>query len=358
MLNKLLAGAAAMLLAAPAFAQTPPIVTTTYAAAPTITVGNCTITGATTFQYNPSTNTLVLQNATDSCNPNGGGGGGLKTASVNLSISPTTYTLGSNAAAPVISVTSNNADATIVCTLSPTNGFTVTGSPVTNTGTFTLSTPTTQGTFSFTPACTTNTTGYNNVVSAGTVSLTVNAGGGGGNGTCVATQASTPLNGVTLQRQCSGQVYMLPSTYSYNGPLTDLGTVLGNTTFPLYAYSGKSPTYVITSGYYVALQFTQQTTGTFNLVANNSYGNGGIISLSTVPGGLTRGAPGVICALSYNASNNLIVSTSATSCQVSVGQTYYVNFADTDINGTAMCYGGAPGSCGTSYVSYTLYTSK
>ena len=357
MLNKLfLAGAATMLLAASAFAQTPPTVTTTYATAPTITAGNCTITGATTFQYNPSTNTLVLQNATDSCNSNGGGG--LKTASVNLSINPTTYTLGSNAAAPVISVTSNNADATITCTLSPTNGFTVTGSPVTNTGTFTLSTPTTQGTFSFTPSCTTSTTGYNTVVTAGTVSLTVNPASGGGGGACSASQTSTALNGVTLQRQCSGQVYMLPTTTSYNGPLTDLGTVLGNTTFPSYAYAGKSPTFVIQSGYYVSLAFTPQTTGTFNLAANVSYGDGGISSLSTVPGGLTRGAPGVICALSYNSSNNLIVSTLPTSCQVTVGQTYYVNFADTDINGTALCYGGAAGSCGTSLVSYTLYTSK
>lgn len=173
---------------------------------------------------------------------------------------------------------------------------------------------------------------------------------------CSASQLSTLIGGRTLQRQCSGQVLMLPSSYSYTGNLYDLGTVL-NGTYPTYMYSGKSPSIQITTGYYVALSFVPTATGAIQFAANPSYGDGGTISVSKTPGGLTRGASGVICALTYNASNSAYISTTAPVCPVVAGQTYYVNFADVDANGTSMCYGGSPGTCSASYVSYTLYTS-
>ena len=354
MLNRLFLAGAAMLLAAPAFAQTAPTVTTTYASAPTITAGGCTITGATTFQYNPSTNTLVLQNATDSCN----GSPQLKTASVTVTINSASYQLGSGAAAPIVSVQTNDTNAQIVCTLTPNNGFTVTGSPVNNSGQFVLSTPTAVGTFSFQPVCATNTTGYNPTVSAAAVSLNVTNGTTTGGGPCSASQTTT-VGGVTFQRQCSGQVTMSGGSGSYNGPLTDLGTVLGNKTYPTYAYAGLSPTFAIQSGYYVSLAFVPTANGAIQFVNNASYGEAGIISLSGAPGGLTRGAAGVVCSLNYGSSNSMYISTTAAVCKVTAGQPYYINFADTDANGTFLCYGGAPGSCagGTSSVSYTLYTS-
>lgn len=352
MLNKLFLAGAAMLLAAPAFAQTAPTVTTTYASAPTIQAGNCTITGATTFQYNPSTNTLVLQNATDSCSGTPPPPGN-KTASVTVTITPANYLLGSGAAAPVIGVTSNNTDAQIVCTLTPNNGFTVTGSPVTNSGQFALSTPTTAGTFSFQPNCTTNTTGYNQAVTAAAVSLNVTS-----NSTCSAGQTSTAVNGVTFQRQCNGVVYMQPTSNIYNGPLTDLGTVLGNKTYPVYSYAGASPTFQIQSGYYVALAFVPTAAGAIQFVANASYGEAGTIAVSTMPGGITRGSPGVVCSLNFGSSNSMYISSAASICPVTAGQTYYINFVDTDNSGTFLCYGGSPGSCATSSVSYTLYTSR
>ncbi|HEX7917670.1 hypothetical protein [Rudaea sp.] len=275
---------------------------------------------------------------------------------MSISISPTTYTLGSNAAAPVVSVTNNTPAATVTCTLNPTNGFTVTSAgSITGSGTFALSTPTTQGSFTFTPTCTTSTSGYTSVlVSPGSVSLQVNPVPPVNTG-CDATQLSTPLNGITLKRQCSGAVNIMPSSIAYNNALTDLGTVLGNSSFPAYKYAGYSPTFTIQSGYYVALAFTPQVSGAFQLVANTSYGDGGTISLSTMPGALTRGSAGAICVQNANASNSLYISTSSTTCQVTVGTTYFINFADTNINGDSLCYNSGPGTCGNSTVSYTLY---
>lgn len=172
---------------------------------------------------------------------------------------------------------------------------------------------------------------------------------------CDASQVSTPLSGKTFKRQCSGQYAIMPSTIGGNDALIDLGTVLGNSSFPAYKYAGYSPTFTIQSGYYVALAFKPAVSGAFQLVANTSYGDGGTISLSTTPGGLTRGAQGVICVQNFNASNSLFVSTSSGACRVTVGTTYYINFADTNINGDSLCYNDAPGACSQSTVSYTLY---
>ena len=177
-------------------------------------------------------------------------------------------------------------------------------------------------------------------------------------GECAESQLSTPVNGVTFKRQCSGQVFMLPKSDTYSGDLTDLGTVLGNTSYPRYAYAGFSPTIQIQSGYYVALAFTPNATGAVQFSANVSYGDGGTIAVSTTPGGITRGATGVVCVLNYGASNGMYISTTAPICPVKAGQTYYLNFADTDANGSFLCYGGTAGACSSSVVSYTLYTSK
>jgi len=171
---------------------------------------------------------------------------------------------------------------------------------------------------------------------------------------CSASQISTALGGKTFQRQCSGTVTMYPSGVSPGGALTDMSTVFGNKQFPSYLYSGQSPTFTIDSGYYVALAFTPNANGLIKFTANNSYGDGGAISLSTSPGGLTYGAPGVICALTGGGLNSMIVSTSAGSCLVTLGKTYYINFADTNSNGDQLCFGGTAGTCAQSRVSYAF----
>jgi hypothetical protein len=174
---------------------------------------------------------------------------------------------------------------------------------------------------------------------------------------CDASQESTPMGGKILRRQCAGQIFILPNAGTYSGNETDLGVVLGNKTYPAYSYTGSSPTFQITSGYYVALSFVPTATGAIQFVSNPSYGDGGTISLSTFPGGLTRGAAGVVCSLSYGASNSMYISQTSQICPVKAGQTYYLNLADVDINGNNMCYGSSSGTCTSSFVSYTLYTS-
>jgi len=150
-----------------------------------------------------------------------------------------------------------------------------------------------------------------------------------------------------------------PGGTSYSGALTDLGAVLGGKNFPTYSYAGYSPTFTITSGYYIALAFTPAASGAIQFSANPSYGDGGVISLATQPGSLMQGSPGVICSLTRGGNNSLYVASAAGSiCQVQAGTTYYVNMADVDTLGNNLCYGGKANTCGTSLVSYTLYTSK
>jgi len=172
---------------------------------------------------------------------------------------------------------------------------------------------------------------------------------------CSPSQFSTPIGGKTFQRQCAGSVIMQPSAVGGGiVALTDLGSLFGNKPFPNYLYSGQSPTFYIDSGYYVALAFTPNANGLIKFTANNSYGDGGAISLSTFAGGLTYGAPGVICALTGGGLNSMIVSTSTGMCRVALGQTYYINLADTNANGDQLCFGGTTGACTQSRVSYAF----
>jgi hypothetical protein len=377
MLKKLYSiGAAALLVFPAAFAA---ITTTTYDIAPTIVVGNCTISGAASLSYNSSTNILTLVNATDNCDNNNNNNQTDTPTKATISFNSSSYTQGSSAA-PVITVnnttlappTGGTAPA-LSCKLTPPSGFTANSSSsatVTvnagSTGTFTIGVPTSaQGSYNFSaPICTTSAAGYTSTatVTPTILSLTVsnNQPPPGG---CVETQLSTPIgpNNVTFKRQCSGGVVVYPtgvgivSASTPNG-VTDLGAVLGNTSFPKYSYNGYSPTFTITSGYYIAMAFTPTTTGSMQFTANTSWGHAGAISLSTSPGGLTKGASGVICAYNSGVPTIYISTTSGGgACVVNVGTTYYINIADTDANGSRLCWNGTANSCSVSTVSYTLY---
>jgi len=148
-----------------------------------------------------------------------------------------------------------------------------------------------------------------------------------------------------------------PNGISGSGDGSDLAKALGGA-WPAYSYAGYSPTFMINSGWYLALAFTPNKTGAIQLVANSSYGDGGTISLSTVAGALTRDAAGAICVLTRGSNNSLYVSTVVGSvCQVQQGVTYYVNIADVDALGNNLCFKGQANSCASSTLSYTLYTS-
>lgn len=357
MLNKLCLSGLGLLLASSAFAQTAPsVTTTTYSNPVTITSANgCLISGITTLTYDGN-QSITTNGTAATCNPTGGPPP--QVATVSVSISPATYLLNSGAAAPVVTVTNLTPAATVTCTLSPTNGFTATPSSVTNSGTFTLSTPSSAATFTFTPTCTTTTTGYT-VAQPASVTLTVNPNGPPPPTSCSSTQVSSSVGGKTLQRQCTGGVSVQPGPVAgYNGDLTDLGKVLNDSTFPTYTYSGWAPTYTINSGYYIALAFKPSVSGGFQVTANQSYGDGGTIAVSTQPGSITQGSPGYVCGMSRGGTNGLYISTAGGVCTVTVGTTYYLNLADVDSQGNNLCYNGRAGSCTSSLVSYTIYSGN
>lgn len=343
MLKKLSFASLTLLLASGAFAQT---ATITPSSPVSTTVGGSCTTVISSVTYNASDNSFSIN--ASSC------GTTTPTPSFALSISATTYTIGSGAAAPVITWTPNAQASGATCTLTPPAG--ITGSISGNT--FITNTPTTAGTYTFAPTCTLNSTAV--AVSPASVSLTVSTsgGGGGGTGSCgTGAQPSSSINGKVLQRQCSGDVFIQPGPIAGSQGLaqTDLGKVLGGTSFGSYSYAGYSPTFSIQSGYYIALQFTPTVSGSFQMTANPSYGDGGTITVSTVPGAMTQGSTGFVCGVGRSAANGIYVSTAGGVCGVTVGTTYYLNIADVDPTGNNLCYNGRPNSCTFSTVSYTIY---
>jgi hypothetical protein len=77
--------------------------------------------------------------------------------------------------------------------------------------------------------------------------------------------------------------------------MVHLTDVLGGTGWPNYI-TGYSFTPTISAGYYIALDFVPTSSGSIQFTTDPSYGNGGLISLSTVPGKFLPTDAGVICA--------------------------------------------------------------
>jgi hypothetical protein len=173
---------------------------------------------------------------------------------------------------------------------------------------------------------------------------------------------SSPFGTTTLKRQCIGKVEFNPlslTNATYLGDVFDLAQVVGmGNPWPHYSWSGYSPTFTIDSNHYIALRFTPQQPGAIQLTANGSYGDGGTISVSTVPGAFTMGDPNVVCMLSRGGANGIYITTDTNGavCPVQVGTTYYLNFADENEMGNALCYNDMPNSCTSSLVAYTIYT--
>ena len=346
-MNKLSLLGLALCAVSPAFAQSS--VTTTFTTPQTLTVGNCTAT-ITTLTQNPANNTISVD--ATSC------GGTAPTPNVTLAISSPSYTVNSGAAAPTVTWTPNAAAAGATCQLTQSSpaGITASADP-TSANRFLLSTPQTAGTYTFTPTCTlagaaiTPTPTYVTLTVSNQVITPPPPG-------CDAMTYTANVNGKTVQRQCSGSMVVYPGGTGYSGNLTDLGTVLGGSAWPLYKYAGGySPTFAINANQYIALAFTPTSSGTLHFAVNLSYGDGGIISVSTQPGSLLAGSPGLVCSFSRNGSNSPYIGTSGSNCPVVVGRTYYLNMADMDASGNNLC-NGAMNTCSVGNVSYALYTSQ
>ncbi|TLY51504.1 MAG: hypothetical protein E6K53_07090 [Gammaproteobacteria bacterium] len=320
-------------------------------AATTVVVGSCTITGVSGINHDYNSNTVTVTGGTlgSGCTAgNGGGGGGGSTTSLS-------YTLGTTLSAPM-AINWSSSDAGVSCTVGNASGFVT--NPTAANG-WTLSTPTTAGSYSFPITCTSTTANITSVVaSPSSVSLTVS--NAVVQGACDPSQKSDNLYGVVLARQCTGNVTYSGSRFgkaAYSGNVYKLDDLLTDAThpgpFPKYV-SGYSLTPSINTGQFIALAFTPGSRGGQMQFTNDpSFGDGGVISISTQPGVFSQGA--AICSQNYGAGNSFTVGTVGTGsdCVVAAGQTYYLNFAAVNQFGQNMCFNGTPNNCATTTVSYS-----
>jgi hypothetical protein len=287
------------------------------------------------------------------------GGPVLTPLTVNVTFPASTYTSGN----PTVSWSSTPA---VSCAVSESGVATLnqTGSnPVT------FDAPTAAGNYNFSINCAAP-TGYTISYAPGNSStMTVSGGGNGGGNTntpCDPTQSSDVIGSTTLARQCTGTVSFrtsptsYPAKADYSGNLIDLPTILsGNTLSSSFMgmLSGAPMLFSINSGAYVSFAFTPTSAGLVQFSPNSSYGEAGVISLSTRPGQFMPGNGSVICT---NATGGGLYASSAagTTCPIAANQTYYINFAGVDYNGNQFCVGGTTGTCSSVVLSYTEYTKK
>lgn len=330
-------------------------------AATTIVVGNCQITGVTAINHDYNSNTVNVTGGTlgSGCTSGGGGGGGGGSTTSYVSVTPQSlsYTLGTTLSAPM-AINWSSSDAGVSCSVGNASGLVT--NPTAANG-WTLSTPTTAGSYNFPITCTSTTANITSVVaSPSSVSLTVSSQVVTTPSDCSSSQKSDNLYGVVLSRQCTGNVSYSGSRFgkaAYSGNVYKLDDLLTDRThlgpFPNYV-TGYSMTPSINSGQFIALAFTPGGRGGQMQFTNDpSFGDGGVISISTQPGVFSQGA--AICSQNYGAANSFTVGTAGTGsdCTVALGQTYYLNFAAVNQFGQNMCFNGTPNSCATSAVSYS-----
>ena len=340
--------------AAPACALAQTTTSMTFSGGATVydSAGACIHQGATGIQVSGSTITLQGVTGNSGC----GIGPQPNPLAVSVTFPAATYTSGSP------TVRWRRTPAT-TCTVTQTGPATL--SQQTSGTTVTFAAPTVNGTYNFSISCALPAT-YTSITWSPGNSSSMQVGGTP-QGPCDPTQKSDYLGSIQLSRQCTGQVQFHgpQSSYSpkadYTGNLWDLTNILsgGSSRNFMSLLSGAPMIMTVNSGSYVALAITPTQSGALNFAANPSYGDGGIISVSTRPGGLVLGQPGVICSQGAGGSNGIYISTDPGSqCQINVGTTYYINFADADYTGVQYCYNSTPGTCTTSKISYTEYVSR
>ena len=181
-------------------------------------------------------------------------------------------------------------------------------------------------TYAFKATC----SGTGQPVSSQTVNVTV-AASGSPPGNCTDGDTSGDQPGFT--RQCSGNLSD-DAVPPRNGTWTDFTSVYG--TWPgSSANAGKTQKLTINKNSYAALAFTPGTAGTDNWTSNETYmKNGGMMSVSTAPGYFNSTSPQTVCVKTASGYN---VSTISGLCKLTIGTTYYLNFATIDTTGAAIC---------------------
>jgi hypothetical protein len=182
--------------------------------------------------------------------------------------------------------------------------------------------------------------------------------GGARTGTCVAGTSPSDVGG--FSRQTSGYVSYSGNRFGlkgYTGDMTSLASVAQGT-WPSY-HTGYSITPNINSGCYIALEFSPTSSGAIEFTSDPSYGDPGLISLSTEPGEFSTSSSSVICSMSRGGANSIYITTPdmPSQCHVQIGQTYFINMQNSDSNGVQQCFGLSAYQCKASQVSYSLVTS-
>jgi hypothetical protein len=283
---------------------------------------------------------------------------GPSTVSV-ATISPTTqtFTIGTTTVAPSVTITSSDAGVSCVLTGSDTTTYTAAAG-----GTITFATPTAAGTTTYTAACSTSKTGFTATPSPASVSVTASsAPPPPQTGACDATQKSTYLGSVQLSRQCSGTATFGAYHAAWSGNLYNLTDVLGDASHPgpfPNLISGYTMVMPIQTGNYVSLGFVADSAGQMQFTTDPSYGDGGIITISTTPGAFSgstvvSGGYGQ-CIYSYGAANSMWIGMGGADCPLVQGRTYYINFAAVDLNGTQQCFNTRTHTCASDKISYQV----
>jgi len=306
----------------------------------TISAGGCQITGITNLTIAngqiSGTGSTIAFSGTCSGQSQGGGTTENVTITPNASVN---FVIGTTQVAPAATIGST--DSGVSCTFTGSDSTTYTG---TAGQTVTLTTPTVAGTTNYNVSCRTSTaniTAVTAVPNAVSVVATTNTQGGGtGINSCSATQSSTSIGGVILQRQCTGGVafgnnyhpaYVGPNLYRLDVAFADK---LHPGPFP-NLISGYSMVMSINKGSYVSLAFNATNSGQMQFTADPSYGEAGVISISRRPGVFSLTDPDIVsgtygaCVYNNSGSNSMWIGMGA-DCPLIKGQDYYVNFADVD----------------------------
>lgn len=340
----------ALFCASSAFAQTTAI--TFPAPGQTLSIGGCTFSGVTTLSVNTAASPAVTANGTVSGCTTGTGGGGA-TSTVGVSLSPSSYTIGDTNAADFPVITWSSVDTGVTCAATSASipaGFTaVPTSTSAGSGKITLQPTGTPVANSYSVVVQCTTTTANTTVSPSTSNLSLTVSSTSSSSTCSASQTSTTFtNGTVLTRQCVGTIaWGQYNSADTNVALTSLDTELRGT-FGNYRYLGLTMIPTVITGQYISLAFTPLATTSLQFNANPTYGIPGTISLSTTPGNFTPTNPACISSSSLNL---LAGSSHVGWCNLTLGTTYYVNFANVQTTGAVACKNNAT-SCANANLAY------
>lgn len=321
----------------------------------------CTITGVTSLTSSGTNTFTATGGVATGC---GSQQTGTNPPAMTASPLSQSFILGSTAAAPSFTW---NATGAVSCKANQT------GSAAFNNFTFTGAFPP-----SATAAVTQELCAAGTSTCGGTVTATPTVGAVAGPNsimvTCKAADNSTATAGVTITlqppvtqgtcnetdtgdlpgftRSCAGTItysYANGTPPTYGGSLDQFSQMFGGAWPGSTAMFGQAAIWSISKNEYLSVQFTPGTSNTIKFTANASWGAGGAISISTQQGSFLKGSPGYVCGQAYGGSNSLVVSTNSfasAQCKLTQGVQYFLNFADANSSGGAVC---TKASCNMAY---------